>query len=109
MPILDSGARQTALLAHLCKGLFASYQQQFFVGVGGARVKCMGRLVKQNRVKVHKQASKRFQMDVGMSSISVYKLRIQEVTTALSNNKVHKQGELGTSHFQSSAWSSSVV
>ena len=50
-----------------------------------------------------------------MSSISVYKLRIQEVTTALSNlNKVHKQGELASIHLISSqvhgpVQSSSVV
>ena len=84
-------------------GLFASYQQQFFAGVGGlACVKCMGRLVVQNRVKVHKQASKQISngcRDVQHTGLQVHK---QERTTALSNDKVHKQGALGTFPYISS-------
>ena len=60
--LLDSGARHTALLlSHLCKVadllLLATgrLRQRFFAGVGGARVKCVGRLI----LKVHRQASKK--------------------------------------------------
>ena len=82
--------------------LFASYKRTFQLGMGRARVKCVGRIVEQNRIlkKCTNKQSRKISNEIKwMSRIQAYKVAKQEGTTVATTlaAKVHKQGALGTS------------